>query len=136
MFLFSTDKGRREMLQNCYSGCTVLLKKLLPNRGLPLQGYFNFYPLNMAICCINDLVLSCNPYILENYAVFFLLIRKTYLPLQRFRSGQRLTECGIDYIFVSILRRLFLTENLQNFKLNGIMDSKCLRCTYKCIRYF
>jgi|GEM_PF-4763716 len=47
---------------------------------------------------MNDLVLSCNPSVLENYACFFLLIRKTYLPLQRFRSGQRLTERGINYI--------------------------------------
>jgi len=47
---------------------------------------------------MNAIVSSCNPYILENYACFFLLIRKTYLPLQRFRSGQRPTEYGIDYI--------------------------------------
>ena len=72
----------------------MLLLCLILMRRYPIL----FIPKTWGICCINGIVLFCNPYILENYACFFLLIRKTYLPLQRFRSGQRLTECGIDYI--------------------------------------
>lgn len=65
----------------------VIIQRQPQSPPILMRSSDPFYPPNLGICCINGVVLSCNPYILENYAYFFLLIRKTYLPLQRFRSG-------------------------------------------------
>ena len=56
------------------------------------------YRPNRGICCINRVVSFYKTPISEKYEVFSLLIQKSSLPLQRFRSGQRLTIDGFKYI--------------------------------------
>ncbi len=73
------------------------------------------YRPNRGICCINRVVSFYKTPISEKYEVFYLLIQKSSLPLQRFRSGQRLTERGVKYILQVFYEELFLLKNLVNF---------------------